>query len=220
MPTRASSAVDGSPFVGVTRREFLKFCSATAALIGVSSIGVPEVAAALEQLARRPQVIWSSFQVCTGCAISFLECRTPPVAQLILQQISVEYQDNVMAAAGIQAEEQRNKIVESGDFYWVVEGCAPEDPRCAHYRRPDRTGDHEVHLSEGEGSHRHGKLLLVRQHPGVQAQSLRSGRNPAAAERAGNRRPRQAGGQHAQMSGQRRGPGGRTRLRARQQRRP
>lgn len=115
---------ESSPFFGVSRRDFLRFCGVMAATIGAPS-AMTEVAVALERLAKRPQVIWSSFQICTGCAVQLLESRTPPVAQLILQQISLEYQDNVMAAAGKQAEEQRNKIVDSGDFYWIVEGSIP-----------------------------------------------------------------------------------------------
>jgi len=122
-------ASDASPIAGVSRRDFLKFCGWVAAMIGAGTGATPEVAAAIERLAKRPQVVWSSFQICTGCAVQLLECRTPPVAQLILQQISVEYQDNVMAAAGKQAEAQREKIVNSGDFYWVAEGSiATKDP--------------------------------------------------------------------------------------------
>jgi NiFe hydrogenase small subunit HydA len=114
-----------SVFLGVTRRDFLKFCGGMAALIGLGPGGTPQVAAALEALAKRPQVIYSSFQQCTGCAIQLLQTRTPTVANLILQQISLEFQDNVMAAAGDAAEAQFEKIVESGDFYWVIEGSIP-----------------------------------------------------------------------------------------------
>lgn len=122
------STVERSPFFGVSRRDFLKFCTAMAATIGMPG-AVTEVAAALEEAARRPQVIWTTFQACTGCAVQLLESRTPPVAQLILQQISVEYQDNVMAASGKFAEEQRNKIVDSGDFFWIAEGSvATKEP--------------------------------------------------------------------------------------------
>jgi hydrogenase small subunit len=115
-------------FQGVSRRDFLKFCSTISAMIGLGQAGAPEVAAALEKLAKRPQVIYSSFQQCTGCAIQLLQTRTPTVQNLILSQISLEFQDNVMAAAGTAAEEQFEKIVESGDFYYVVEGAIPTKP--------------------------------------------------------------------------------------------
>ena len=43
-----------SVFVGVSRRDFLKFCSGIAVLIGLGPAGTTEVAAALESLAKRP----------------------------------------------------------------------------------------------------------------------------------------------------------------------
>ncbi len=109
----------------VSRREFLGYCGAIAALIGLGEAGAVDVAAALEKLAKRPSVVWSSFQVCTGCAISLLQSRTPTVAQLILQQISLDYQDNVMAPAGDAAEKSFQDALEAGDFYYVVEGSIP-----------------------------------------------------------------------------------------------
>lgn len=115
-------------FPGVSRRDFLKFCGGIAVMIGLGQVGAADVAAALEKLARRPQVLYSSFQQCTGCAVQLLQSRTPTVQDLILSQISLEFQDNVMAAAGSAAEEQFEKIVESGDFYYVVEGAIPTDP--------------------------------------------------------------------------------------------
>lgn len=114
-----------SVFAGVTRRDFLTFCGGIAALIGLGAAGTPKVAEALESLAKRPSVVWSSFQECTGCAISLLQSRTPQVANLILQQISLDYQENVMAAAGDAADAQFKEVVGKGGFYWVVEGGIP-----------------------------------------------------------------------------------------------
>ncbi|HZD59475.1 MAG TPA: twin-arginine translocation signal domain-containing protein [Anaerolineae bacterium] len=53
-------------FPGLTRREFLKFCGWLAAVIGVGEAAVPDIAAALEKLAKRPAVVWSLFQECLG----------------------------------------------------------------------------------------------------------------------------------------------------------
>jgi NiFe hydrogenase small subunit HydA len=114
-----------SVFRGVTRRDFLKFCGGLAVVLGFGPAGTAEVAAALEKLAKRPQVIYSSFQQCTGCAVQLLQTQTPTVADLIFQQISLEFQDNVMAAAGDAAEKHLEEIVSSGDFYWMVEGSIP-----------------------------------------------------------------------------------------------
>lgn len=114
-----------SVFRGVTRRDFLTFCGGIAALIGLGTAGAPQVAEALTTLAKRPSVVWSSFQECTGCAISLLQSRTPQVANLILQQISLDYQENVMAAAGDAADAAFTEAVGKGGFYWVVEGGIP-----------------------------------------------------------------------------------------------
>ena len=106
----------------VSRREFLAFCGGVAALVGLGQGGALDVAAALEKIAKRPSVIWTTFQACTGCAVSLLQSRTPEVAQLLLQQISLDYQDNVMAAAGDAAEKSLQDALEAGGFFWVAEG--------------------------------------------------------------------------------------------------
>ena len=46
---------------GISRRGFLKFCAATASLLALPPGSVSAIAAALEN-ARRPSVIWLSFQ--------------------------------------------------------------------------------------------------------------------------------------------------------------
>lgn len=116
---------DLSFFPRVSRREFLAFCGGIAALVGLGQAGAVDVAAALEKLAKRPSVVWSSYQECTGCAISLLQSRTPGVANLILQQISLDYQENVMAAAGDRADKTFREAVDKGGFFWVVEGGIP-----------------------------------------------------------------------------------------------
>lgn len=116
-----------SPFRGVSRRDFMKYCSWVAGVCGFGAGGVADVALALEKLAKRPAVVYLSLQQCTGCAISLLQSRTPSVQNLILQQISLEYQDNVMAAAGKAAEAQFERATE-GDFWLVIEGSVPTDP--------------------------------------------------------------------------------------------
>lgn len=110
-------------FPGLSRRDFLKSCGALAALIGLSGpMATTKVARALEQMAKRPAVVWSCFQECLGCSINLLQSRKPNPANLILQQISLNYHEAVMAAAGSQAEKSFRETVDSKDFYYVVEG--------------------------------------------------------------------------------------------------
>ncbi|MHB1324028.1 MAG: hydrogenase small subunit [Coriobacteriia bacterium] len=122
-------AAEACSLLSVSRRDFLKYSGWVAAAIGSPGITGAEVAEALEfAMTRRPVVVWTTFQACTGCAVQILQSRKPTVANLILKQISLEYQDNVMAAAGRAAEEHLEEVT-SEDFYWVVEGSIPTDPR-------------------------------------------------------------------------------------------
>ena len=73
---------------GITRRGFLKYCAATASMMALPPSMVPAIAAALEQ-ARRPSVIWLSFQECTGCTESLLRGSHPDIGRLILDIISL-----------------------------------------------------------------------------------------------------------------------------------
>ena len=49
--------------------------------------------------ARRPSVIWLHFQDCTGCTETLLRTSKPDLADLILQVISLDYHETLMAAS-------------------------------------------------------------------------------------------------------------------------
>src|ERR1019366_8719385 len=105
---------------GVSRRSFLQLCStlmvATAAQI-----------AKIVGKARRPSVIWLHFQDCTGCTETLLRTSAPDVAHLILDVISLDYHETLMAASGAQAEAAlRSAIADNaGKYVLVVEGAIP-----------------------------------------------------------------------------------------------
>jgi hydrogenase small subunit len=111
---------------GVTRRGFLKFCAATASLMALPPAMVPRIAAALEN-ARRPSVIWLSFQECTGCTESLTRSHSPTIEGLIFNAISLDYHHTLQAAAGDQAELAREKAMEEnfGNYILVVDGSIP-----------------------------------------------------------------------------------------------
>lgn len=110
---------------GVTRRDFMKFCTFLTATMGLSSSFVPKVAEVFAAPKQRPPVIWLHFAECTGCSEAFLRSMYPWVDQLVLEILSVEYHETIMAAAGHQAEEQLHQAVEkyNGKFICVVEGA-------------------------------------------------------------------------------------------------
>jgi hydrogenase small subunit len=114
-----------SPVKGLSRRDFLKYCSFMAALVGAGPLGVTQVAEAIEAATKLPILVWSDFQECLGCTIALLQATAPTPAQLILQQISLAYNEAAMAAAGADAEKSFTQAFDQG-AYWVIEGSIPE----------------------------------------------------------------------------------------------
>lgn len=111
---------------GVSRRGFLKFCSATASLMALPPSAIAQVAEALAT-ARRPSVIWLSFQECTGCTESLTRSHAPTVESLIFDAISLDYHHTLQAAAGEGAEAARQAAMEenAGNYLLVVDGSIP-----------------------------------------------------------------------------------------------
>ena len=112
---------------GVSRRGFLKYCSATASLMALPPSAVAQVAEALAT-ARRPSVIWLSFQECTGCTESLTRSHAPTVESLIFDAISLDYHHTLQAAAGHGAEAAREAAMEEnkGKYLLVVDGSIPD----------------------------------------------------------------------------------------------
>lgn len=111
---------------GVSRRGFLKYCSATASLMALPPSAVAQVAEALAS-AKRPSVIWLSFQECTGCTESLTRSHAPTVESLIFDAISLDYHHTLQVAAGHNAEAAREAAMEEneGEYILVVDGSIP-----------------------------------------------------------------------------------------------
>jgi [NiFe] hydrogenase small subunit len=109
---------------GVSRRDFMKYCTALTATMGLSSSFVPKVAEVFAAPAQRPPLIWLHFGECTGCSEALLRTQYPYIDELVLEVLSVEYHETIMAAAGHQAEEQLHHAMKKydGKFICVVEG--------------------------------------------------------------------------------------------------
>lgn len=109
---------------GVSRRDFMKYCTALTATMGLSSSFVPKVAEVFAAPAQRPPLIWLHFGECTGCSEALLRTQYPYIDELVLEVLSVEYHETIMAAAGHQAEEQLHNAIKKydGKFICVVEG--------------------------------------------------------------------------------------------------
>ncbi len=111
---------------GVSRRDFVKFCTWMAAFLGLESSGVAQVVKALETKRRLP-VVWLHFQECTCCSESFIRSSHPIVADILLDKVSLDYTETLQAAAGVQAEECMRRTMEEhpGEYLLMVEGSVP-----------------------------------------------------------------------------------------------
>ena len=111
---------------GVSRRSFMKFCATTASMMALPPSMIPMIAQALEK-ARRPSVIWLSFQECTGCTESLTRAHTTTVESLIFDSISLDYHHTLQAASGHAAEAAREAAMEEnfGNYLLVVDGSIP-----------------------------------------------------------------------------------------------
>jgi hydrogenase small subunit len=123
---------------GMNRRGFLKFCSLMAATLALPSHYAGHIARALSAANRLP-VVWLEFQDCTGDSESFLRAgsRQDPIQQgvtdpglvdLLLDFISVEYHETLMAPAGFASEKSLTDVLEKypNQFIAVVEGAIPQ----------------------------------------------------------------------------------------------
>ena len=111
---------------GVTRRDFMKFCTAIAATMGLPLEVAPKIANAVTS-PQRPPVIWLSGQACTGCVETLLRPNHPTLEHLILDLISLEYNETLNAGSGHQAEKELHESIRkySGKFILVVDGAIP-----------------------------------------------------------------------------------------------
>lgn len=114
---------------GVTRREFLSFCGKMALVLGAGA-ALPdtrtfaeEVAAKLA-VAKRPSVVYLQLQECTGCLESVLRSGSTPAEALVLEQVSLDYNELLMAPSGEAAENQL-RGASSKPHLLLVNGSVP-----------------------------------------------------------------------------------------------
>ena len=130
---------------GVSRRDFITYCGVIAGGLGLNHLapvgasGLPArlaevptpdltamVSRALQTKPRLP-VIWLEFQDCAGCTEALTRSQSPTLIDLVLNKISIDYHETLFAAAGFQAEQNRDAVMEqyNGQYVLVVEGSIP-----------------------------------------------------------------------------------------------
>ena len=128
---------------GLSRRDFLKLSGMLASVMAfsyappVEASGMPSelansdhmdrvIAEALENKQRLP-VIWLEFQDCAGCTEAISRSNSPTLVNLVLNTLTIEYQETLSAAAGVQIEQAKQDAMEkyAGQYILVVEGSIP-----------------------------------------------------------------------------------------------
>lgn len=125
----------------IDRRTFFKVITQAAAAIGLSAAGAQKLMAAAEKGAK-PSVIWLHYQECTGCTESLLRTSHPGLAEVILDLISLDYHETLMAAAGHQAEASLRDAMRdnAGKYVLIVEGAIPMKHNGIYCRVGGRNG--------------------------------------------------------------------------------
>jgi len=111
---------------GVSRRDFLTFCTEMSAALGLGQLAGPRMAQALE-VAKRPVVLWLQLQECTGCVESVIRTASPTIGNLLLDVVSLDYSHTLMACAGTAAENafQTSRHANKGKYLLIVTGSVP-----------------------------------------------------------------------------------------------
>lgn len=108
---------------GVSRRDFMKYCGYVAATLGLSEAAAPQIAAAVEKGAKLKPALWLNGGSCTGCTESMAQVDTPDVATIVLELLSLNYFETIMAAAGKQAEKNIADTIAAGNYLLIYEGA-------------------------------------------------------------------------------------------------
>lgn len=112
----------------VTRREFLKYCSISAAALGLSALDIFNLEKVFANPSA-PSVIWLQGSACCGCSVSLLNRisdKVPrTVTELLTDSINLIYHQTIMSYAGEHSVAAAKQAYASGNFILVVEGAIP-----------------------------------------------------------------------------------------------
>lgn len=113
---------------GMSRRSFIKVCTALTAMLGLAPSMLPKVVKAAEK--RLPVVVWLHGQECTGCSEAFIRSGAPMASDVVLNMIALEYDDTLSAACGEPFEQHLDEIIKNydGQYILAVEGAVPVLP--------------------------------------------------------------------------------------------
>lgn len=110
---------------GISRRDFMKYCGAMAAVMGMEPAFAGRIAYALTA-PRRPSIIYLHNAECTGCTEAFIRSTNPFPIDILFDVISLDFHETLMDASGHAAEAALDQALASPyGFHCVVEGAIP-----------------------------------------------------------------------------------------------
>jgi hydrogenase small subunit len=125
-----------------TRRDFLRWTTRSAAVLGLSELGLFRVEQALASESS-PPLIWLHGSSCFGCSISSLNAVTPTTfGDVVVNRVSAKYDALLMAGGGdlaiqtMDVESRKN----DGKYILVVEGGVPTAAGGRYCTIGDRAG--------------------------------------------------------------------------------
>ncbi|MBV8571167.1 MAG: hydrogenase small subunit [Acidobacteriaceae bacterium] len=126
LPEDKLSLKDSLTVRGINRRKFLKFCSTMVATLALPPKYVAQVATALSNV-KRPILVWLEFSDCAGNSESMLRATSPSIAEMVLDLLSLEYHEVLMAGSGKYADAVLQRVMRENDgkYIAVVEGAIP-----------------------------------------------------------------------------------------------
>ncbi|MGA2500810.1 MAG: hydrogenase small subunit [Tepidisphaeraceae bacterium] len=110
----------------LSRREILGLGARLAAIMGLGTAAIPQVAEALESIAAGAvPVLWLQAQTCSGCSVTVLNSDAPGPAVLLTRHIALRFHQTLSAVSGEHAIETINRTIDEGAYLLVVEGAVP-----------------------------------------------------------------------------------------------
>jgi hydrogenase small subunit len=115
------------------------------ALLALPDYLTPEIVRALETKAR-PVLIWREFQDCAGNTESMLRSSHPDIAEIVLDLLSLEYHETIMAGSGKAAEAVIDRVrrEKKGQYIAIVEGAIPTGSNAAYCTIGGKTAEQLV----------------------------------------------------------------------------
>lgn len=112
----------------ISRRDFLKWCTASAAAIGLTGLELDRLESVVLAAEGLPPVIWLQGSGCSGCSISLLNSiEETTIDDFLINKVSMKYHHNLMTAAGDLAISAIDDTVAqyNGQFILIIEGAVP-----------------------------------------------------------------------------------------------